>query len=77
MHNRAEVPAGGRKRKRPAEADLLVLVVRAGVEPATFHFSGGRSYQLSYLTEQAGVYGANAACPNGVNRLRLRGAARP
>ena len=25
------------------------VVARAGVEPATFHFSGGRSYQLSYL----------------------------
>ncbi len=25
------------------------LVARAGVEPATFRFSGGRSYQLSYL----------------------------
>ena len=24
-------------------------VARAGVEPATFRFSGGRSYQLSYL----------------------------
>ena len=39
-----------RKHKRPASADLLVLVVRDGVEPSTFHFSGGRSYQLSYLT---------------------------
>ena len=27
----------------------LVEVARAGVEPATFRFSGGRSYQLSYL----------------------------
>jgi hypothetical protein len=28
---------------------LPVLVARAGIEPATFRFSGGRSYQLSYL----------------------------
>ena len=27
----------------------LNLVARAGIEPATFRFSGGRSYQLSYL----------------------------
>ena len=25
------------------------MVARAGIEPATFHFSGERSYQLSYL----------------------------
>jgi hypothetical protein len=34
-----DVPAGHRRR-----------VVRGGVEPPTFRFSGGRSYQLSYLT---------------------------
>ena len=32
-------------------------VVRGGVEPPTFRFSGGRSYQLSYLT-LAGADGA-------------------
>ena len=26
-----------------------IVVARAGVEPATFRFSVGRSYQLSYL----------------------------
>jgi hypothetical protein len=26
------------------------VVVRGGVEPPTFRFSGGRSYRLSYLT---------------------------
>lgn len=25
------------------------MVARAGIEPATFRFSGGRSYRLSYL----------------------------
>jgi hypothetical protein len=29
---------------------LVTLVVRGGVEPPTFRFSGGRSYRLSYLT---------------------------
>ena len=28
---------------------LVEMVARAGIEPATFRFSGGRSYQLSYL----------------------------
>jgi hypothetical protein len=28
---------------------VLSVVARAGVEPATFHFSGERCYQLSYL----------------------------
>src|SRR6478672_8001313 len=29
------------------------MVARAGIEPATFRFSGGRSYQLSYLAGTA------------------------
>ena len=33
---------------------LIRTVARAGVEPATFRFSGGRSYQLSYLAGNAG-----------------------
>jgi hypothetical protein len=28
---------------------ITTVVARAGIEPATFRFSGGRSYQLSYL----------------------------
>ena len=36
--------------RRVAErAFLRGMVARAGVEPATFHFSGERCYQLSYL----------------------------
>ena len=30
---------------------VLALVARGGVEPPTFRFSVGRSYQLSYLAE--------------------------
>src|ERR1700760_4927719 len=39
------------------------LVVRGGVEPPTFRFSGGRSYQLSYLTVGAD---GTAALPRAV-----------
>jgi hypothetical protein len=38
------VPQGG------VSTDQGRCVVRGGVEPPTFRFSGGRSYQLSYLT---------------------------
>jgi hypothetical protein len=31
------------------------VVARAGIEPATFRFSGGRSYQLSYLARKAPI----------------------
>lgn len=30
------------------------MVARAGIEPATFRFSGGRSYRLSYLAGRHG-----------------------
>jgi hypothetical protein len=40
---------GLRKLIRPGQHDAH-LVVRGGVEPPTFRFSGGRSYRLSYLT---------------------------
>ena len=35
-------------------------VARGGVEPPTFRFSGGRSYQLSYLTMTAAAPGRDA-----------------
>lgn len=34
----------------------VVLVGRGGVEPPTYHFSGDRSYQLSYLPERGPPY---------------------
>jgi hypothetical protein len=44
--------------KKPPACDgklgVLLLVARAGIEPATFHFSGGRSYRLSYLASRTG-----------------------
>jgi hypothetical protein len=46
-------------------------VVRGGVEPPTFRFSGGRSYQLSYLTvagrrDRSGRGAANLSGPDGI-----------
>jgi hypothetical protein len=32
------------------------VVARGGVEPPTYRFSGGRSYQLSYLAETGGSH---------------------
>ena len=43
------LPEQAKRRWRRLSA-VLVVVVRGGVEPPTFRFSGGRSYQLSYLT---------------------------
>lgn len=31
------------------------VVARAGLEPATFHFSGERCYQLSYLANRYAI----------------------
>jgi hypothetical protein len=39
----------------------VTTVVRGGVEPPTFRFSGGRSYQLSYLTLAGTIPGKLAA----------------
>jgi hypothetical protein len=41
-------------------------VVRGGVEPPTFRFSGGRSYRLSYLTVSADPWRANLSGPDGI-----------
>ena len=43
--------------------DLLV-VARGGVEPPTFRFSVGRSYQLSYLANSAEAYRDRREPPN-------------
>jgi hypothetical protein len=40
-------------------------VARGGVEPPTFRFSVGRSYQLSYLAEQPALR-AGLATPTGL-----------
>ena len=40
-------------------------MARAGVEPATFHFSGERCYQLSYLADGQGVM-PDLATPTGL-----------
>ena len=36
---------------------VVLTVARAGIEPATFRFSGGRSYQLSYLAGRPRPFG--------------------
>ena len=40
-------------------------MARGGVEPPTFRFSVGRSYQLSYLAEQLALW-AGLATPTGL-----------
>ena len=47
---------------------LRDLVVRGGVEPPTFRFSGGRSYQLSYLTVAGGLSYRGAGGRHGLPR---------
>ena len=41
-------------------------VARGGVEPPTFRFSVGRSYQLSYLAPPLPVEPASGATPTGL-----------
>ena len=54
-----------------------MLVGRGGVEPPTFHFSGGRSYQLSYLPERAKPYRRGPARPKPADAWRGRAGAGP
>ena len=43
------------------KAKIASDVARAGIEPATFRFSGGRSYQLSYLAGRHRVSNRSAS----------------
>ena len=45
---------------------LVDIVVRGGVEPPTFRFSGGRSYQLSYLTVPGSLPLPGLSGPDGI-----------
>ena len=47
------LPCAAKHEGPPNGRAFVCLVARGGVEPPTFHFSGGRSYQLSYLAEAA------------------------
>jgi hypothetical protein len=49
-----EVVMQGEHTKQRRAFELVKVVARGGVEPPTFRFSVGRSYQLSYLAVQAG-----------------------
>gem|GEM_PF-6989265 len=46
-------PTNKRRVRFNVEAKIASEVARAGIEPATFRFSGGRSYRLSYLARSA------------------------
>ena len=48
------------------------MVARAGIEPATFRFSGGRSYQLSYLAGRSGTKPKPFGDPDGTRTRDLR-----
>jgi hypothetical protein len=52
---------------------LCYRVARAGIEPATFRFSGGRSYRLSYLAKAGGQMTASPfGDPDGTRTRDLR-----
>src|SRR6202011_730458 len=70
-----------RKREKPERIPLglpwlFSAVARGGVEPPTYRFSGGRSYQLSYLAPDAdGHHGGDPqrpAAPSGPDGIRTR-----
>ena len=50
----------------------MTLVARAGIEPATFRFSGGRSYQLSYLAGRHRFVPRRFGDPDGTRTRDLR-----
>ncbi|GEM_PF-1343803 len=45
----------------PSDA-FVGVVARVGIEPTTFRFSGGRSYQLSYLALRPPAHPVNTEC---------------
>ncbi len=49
MESDTALKGGSCCKSSPTRARDGTEVARAGIEPATFRFSGGRSYQLSYL----------------------------
>ena len=52
---------------------LVRMVARGGVEPPTFRFSVGRSYQLSYLAVRTGQTGQiSRSDPDGTRTRDLR-----
>ena len=51
---------------------LVRMVARGGVEPPTFRFSVGRSYQLSYLAVRAGRGPILPSDPDGTRTRDLR-----
>src|SRR6478735_7375318 len=51
-------------------------VARGGVEPPTFHFSGGRSYRLSYLAKRRKPYRSSRGRTKTGDRRRFGAASR-
>ena len=69
VRNGGQTLRNDESRKPERCSDLrLSAVGRGGVEPPTFHFSGGRSYQLSYLPPRSAfgtLRSARGAAPSG------------